>query len=216
MRVVPLLYVLGMTNAGKSSFLNSMKSTFGERVALVEVGKQMRAKYLDPSSPHYDPDYFKGQAAPEHTQAEAWNMHLDGVRAGALSGAELILVDGQPRDPEQVDMIQQDMIGTIHWLEGTEVRFEVSFLLIHCEHAQRVARLSDRFPDAGTDEAQRTGYRLGIERLAHDYQSMYRTTTAMARMRMAYEVLDTTSMVGVEGLSRLSGVCPTVFDMYTG
>ena len=94
-----LIYLLGATNAGKSTFLQRALAAV-PRAHEVEVGKMMRAKYLDPASPHYQPDYFKGQAAPDHTEAEAWQMMLDGI-AAAPEGTEMILIDGQPRSVKQ-------------------------------------------------------------------------------------------------------------------
>lgn len=201
-----ILYVMGATNAGKSSLLAAMAEVHRARVALVEVGKAMRAKYLDPASPHYQPDYFRGQAAPEHTQAEAWSMHLAGIASGVAAGAELILVDGQPRDVPQVQLVCSDICP----------RYDVRFLMVHCDHAVREARLRERFPHAGGTEAHTQGFRLGSQRMVHDYQSLYLTTTEMMRRGLRWEVLDTSAMVGVDGLDRMRGVCPTIFDMYCG
>ncbi len=96
-----LIYVMGATNVGKSTFLQQAKRLYQDKAHLVEVGKALRAKYLNPKSPHYDPDYFKGSAAPAHTAAEAWQLMCDGVGAAIAGGAQLCLVDGQPRDMQQ-------------------------------------------------------------------------------------------------------------------
>lgn len=102
-----LIFVIGPTNAGKGTLLEAMKRVGGDRVGLVEVGKMFRAKYLDPASPHYQPDYFKGQAAPSHTANEAWWMMVEALAASVAEKREVILVDGQPRDTQQCEQIHQ-------------------------------------------------------------------------------------------------------------
>lgn len=90
-----LVYVIGPTNAGKSTLLNYAATQ--PDVGLVEVGKMMRAKY--------PPEHFKGQSNPAHTAAEAWQMYLDGVHAHTVDPKLLVLIDGQPRDREQTSKI---------------------------------------------------------------------------------------------------------------
>lgn len=86
-----LVYVIGPTNAGKSTFLAHVGKF--KHVGLVEVGKMMRAKY--------PPSHFAGQSNPAHTAAEAWQMYLDGVEAHKAAGKSGIYIDGQPRDTKQ-------------------------------------------------------------------------------------------------------------------
>lgn len=102
-----LVFVIGPTNAGKGTFLEAAQRMKPDRVGLVEVGKLFRAKYLDPNSPSYDPDHFKGQAAPKHTAVEAWQMMLDGIRDRCAEHKDIIIIDGQPRDIEQCERIHQ-------------------------------------------------------------------------------------------------------------
>ena len=117
-----LIFVIGPTNAGKGCFLETCKAMYPDAVGLVEVGKQMRAKYLDPVSPHYDPDHFKGEAAPASTAVEAWQMMLDGI--GANKDCPVVLIDGQPRDIKQC----KDILSTytnaefVHVYAPVEVR----------------------------------------------------------------------------------------------
>lgn len=92
---IPLIFVIGATNAGKSTLLDAVRPWPG--VGMVEVGKMFRAKY--------PPEYFAGQANPSHTQVEAWQMFLDAVSARALEGCHVAFVDGQPRDLEQCEAI---------------------------------------------------------------------------------------------------------------
>lgn len=88
---IPLLFVMGATNVGKSTYLDSIRHYPG--VGLVEVGKMFRAKY--------PPEHFQGQAAPAHTQKEAWSMFLEGVAQCVSKDCKVAVIDGQPRNPEQ-------------------------------------------------------------------------------------------------------------------
>lgn len=92
---IPLIFVMGVTNTGKSTIMETMRGYEYAGVGLVEVGKMMRAKY--------PPDYFKGQGAPQHTQTEAWKMMTDGIAAHADAGRKVVLIDGQPRNWEQME-----------------------------------------------------------------------------------------------------------------
>jgi hypothetical protein len=102
-----LAFMTGPTHVGKSTAIRRI-CEIGDgqdgrhQVGTVEVGRMMRAKYLDPASPHYTPDKFKGQAAPKETQAEAWQMLLDGIERCRGNGDTVVLIDGQPRDYQQV------------------------------------------------------------------------------------------------------------------
>jgi len=123
---IDLFFVIGATNAGKSTLLEAAKKQYGDTLALVEVGKALRAKY--------PPSYFKGQQNPKHTAVEAWKLMVDGVDAAAAanSRAQIILVDGQPRDIQQThDVINQYLFnnplfraGVLHLYAPIEVRQE--------------------------------------------------------------------------------------------
>jgi hypothetical protein len=90
-RTIPTVYVMGPTNAGKSTLMDVIRCM--PMVATVEVGKMLRAKY--------PPEHFQGQAAPKHTAAEAIKMCLDGIHGAKAEGKSVAFVDGQPRDIEQ-------------------------------------------------------------------------------------------------------------------
>lgn len=89
--MIPICYVVGPTNAGKTTFLNFVSKRAG--VGLVEIGKMMRAKY--------PPEHFAGQAAPAHTATEAWQMFLDKIDEHEAAGKVIAFADGQPRDTTQ-------------------------------------------------------------------------------------------------------------------
>jgi hypothetical protein len=99
-----LVYVTGMTNAGKSTLLNAAPAEWGR----VEIGKWMRAKY--------PPSHFAGQSNPKHTAVEAWQMYLDAVARFEEAGIAIILIDGQPRDTEQCEAVLADKYHRGHRL----------------------------------------------------------------------------------------------------
>lgn len=94
-----LVYVTGMTNAGKSTFLDAHRED--PRHAFVEVGKALRAKY--------PPSHFAGKCNPAHTAAEAWAIYLAGVaQAEAREEVAFVFIDGQPRDAIQIEAVLAD------------------------------------------------------------------------------------------------------------
>ncbi len=143
-----LFFVIGPTNAGKSTFLNEVKRARGSRVHLVEVGKLMRAKY--------SPDHFKGQANPEHTKVEALEMLFSGIEEGAKNGAQFILVDGQPRDPEQGREI------ACHPIDRSKAVIQ---LVCPREERERRAR--------GRDKENPAALKLALDRMDRDVLGIY-------------------------------------------
>jgi len=184
-----LVFVIGPTNAGKGTFLDAAKR-WDDRVGLVEVGKMMRAKYLDPKSPHYDPDHFKGQAAPKHTAVEAWQMMLDGIRNNEENGKSVILVDGQPRDIEQCERIHQRYeVGIPPDLDWT-----VTFAHIYAPEALRWERAQAR--DAN-DPAKLA---LSKARLQGDAVGLYEVMTRLIHYRSNVVTLINDGQVSVDDL----------------
>lgn len=203
-----VLHVMGPTCAGKSTLLRLMKERFKDRVALVEVGKALRSKYLDPESPHYDPDHFKGQAAPQHTQGEAWSIYVAGVKQAVLEGVPLILVDGQPRDLDQVAGV----------FDETATMAEVAFLVVEASHNIRQERLRARcgIGEAGEEQIQDLeSYNLGVQRLDNDYKNNYRVLVDLNSRGVCPKVLNTTNMpIGEDGLHVLRGTCITIWNTF--
>jgi hypothetical protein len=125
-----LFFVVGATSVGKSTFLQTIKDVGGLQVHLVEVGKQMRAKY--------PPEHFKGQCNPAHTAAEALQMCLEGIEeAGEKAGAKIILVDGQPRDVGQAEEI-------LGWRFQDHRTKAVIHLMCHRDERERRARVREK------------------------------------------------------------------------
>jgi hypothetical protein len=152
-----LFFVLGPTNVGKSTLLEHAGRLPG--VGLVEVGKLMRAKYLDPKSPHYDPDYFKGSAAPTHTATEAWKMMQTGIDDAIDMGAHTVFIDGQPRDVDQADGVYGDY-------EIIADKYNVLYVNLFAQLETRVARANAR----DKDEAK---LRLSMQRMEADCIKIY-------------------------------------------
>lgn len=181
-----IIFVIGPTNAGKGCFLAAAQRMKPDRVGLVEVGKMFRAKYLDPKSPHYDPDHFKGQAAPKHTAIEAWQMMLDGISACQEAGKDIILIDGQPRDIEQCERIHHKYELSHDW--------NVTFAHIYAPENLRLERAMAR--DAG-DPAKLA---LSKARLQGDAVGLYEVMTRLIHYRSDIVTLINDGQVSIDDL----------------
>lgn len=173
-----VVHLMGPTCAGKSTLIQRLLAIAPSRVHAVEVGKMLRAKYGE--------DYFKGQAAPQHTQGEAWEMYLLGVKQGISEGKDIILVDGQPRDIQQA----RDVIGL--WRNP----HRASYLLIHANHEERERRArGTRAPGPNLD--------LALARLNNDYKNCYVVMAELMMKDQMIRVIDTSSMVDSNALAEL-------------
>lgn len=162
---------MGPTCAGKSKLIQRLIEIAPDKVFPVEVGKMLRAKHGE--------DYFKGQAAPQHTQGEAWQMYLTGVEEGIAKKRGLIVVDGQPRDVQQA----KDIIG--RWRHP----HRASFVLVHADHAERERRAAKDRCDS------KANMDLAFARLTNDYRNCYVVMVELLRDNECIRVFDTTSMV---------------------
>jgi cytidylate kinase len=111
-----IVYVIGATNAGKSTLMDAVKNDVTQ--GTVEVGKMMRAKY--------PPEHFAGQSNPAHTAVEAWQMYLDGIAQAEAAGKQAVWVDGQPRDMAQLAKVTatSDPRLFVHLWAPAEIREE--------------------------------------------------------------------------------------------
>lgn len=171
-----IVHLMGPTCAGKSTLINRLLAISAD-VGAVEVGKMLRAKYGEA--------YFKGQAAPQHTQGEAWQMYQDGVKAKIAEGKKIILVDGQPRDIQQA----RDIVGLWH------APHRAVYLLIHASEEVRAQRAV----------ASRTGDNLELAkaRLKNDYENCYKVMVELTKAGEVYRVLDSTDLGSMDGLAEL-------------
>lgn len=126
-----VIFVLGATCAGKSTFLEAASKAFHTTLGLVEIGKEMRRLF--------PPEYFKGSAAPTHTEGLALELFQNGIGRHRALGKKVILVDGQPRNPSQVTTI----VGWTSRLPDCEFRFLHLFAPIE----ERKRRAAKRFKD---------------------------------------------------------------------
>lgn len=171
-----LIFVIGPTNAGKSSLL-AAASSLGH--TCIEVGKKLRAKYMDPASPHYAPDYFKGQAAPQHTALEAWTLMVDGIAAAPAD--RLIFVDGQPRDVQQCDAISEKFVSS--------PLYQVLFYNVYAPRDVRLARAQAR----DTDPER---LKLSMDRMDGDIIKLYEVICRVASRGHTLITADSTMNLG--------------------
>jgi len=145
-----IYFMIGPTNVGKTTFAEHVLEFPG--TTAVFVGKELRAKYGE--------DYFKGQAAPEHTEAESLSIMDAKIIEGLTAGSSIIMVDGQPRSDNQVKYICD------HYPGGHNYRSW--FLVFHCSDEMRRARLEKR----DTTKAKRD---LALSRFYGDMPQIYKT-----------------------------------------
>ena len=141
------IFVIGPTNAGKSSVMDAVKQLPNGKHATIEIGKALRAKY--------PPEYFAGQSNPKHTAVEAWSLFVQDSHKHTEAGARYIWVDGQPRDLEQAHQI----------LERFRDRPAV-FVHLHARREVRLARAQAR----DTDPAKLA---LSMARMDGDIPAIY-------------------------------------------
>lgn len=91
------IFVIGATNAGKTTLMDTVKAQAHPEHATIEIGRRMRAKY--------PPEHFQGQSNPKHTAEEAWAWFVEEATAHQKMGKRFVWVDGQPRDLPQADAI---------------------------------------------------------------------------------------------------------------
>lgn len=168
--MVQLFFVVGATNAGKSTFLQAVKDACGGRAGLVEVGKWMRAKY--------PPEHFNGQGAPANTAGEAWAMLVDGI-SKASAAAEFVLIDGQPRDLNQCDGIRR---------QYDTPEYQLAFIHLYASAAERKKRA------LGRDPVGSAALDLALARVVGDVPPLYDVTSWLTSRYMdRFFTLDTAS-----------------------
>lgn len=176
-------YIMGGTCSGKSTFLHYAKSKLGGAVGLIEVGKLLRAKY--------DPSYFQGQAAPAHTQQEAWELFAEALEGYLKNdGVALVLVDGQPRDVPQAEGIIEKYCP---W-PGVFSRFVYFFC--HRDKQQERAAIRHKMlgPEPVTPE-DAARYDLAMDRVDNDRRAYCDVLVTLAKSCVPVQVVDTNGPV---------------------
>lgn len=144
-----LFFIIGPTNAGKTTFMDTVKEEKKEKVHLVEVGRILRGMF--------PPEYFKGHANPAHTAQLAWDLMKEHVQKGVDAGASYVFVSGQPRDVRQA----KDVIT----LYGHDPEFIMRFVHIYAPTKDREARARKR--DTGS------ALELSLARMTGDLAGLY-------------------------------------------
>jgi len=154
-----LFFVMGGTNVGKSTFLETVKKHYPSETHLVEVGKILRAKY--------PPSHFQGQGNPAHTQNEAIELCFSGIRDGEAKGARFIFVDGQPRDAGQAKEIMA--------FSDCSISRERAVIELVCPRKIREARATARDVDCPEK------LRLALDRLDRDILAIHEVLLVFTR-----------------------------------
>ena len=91
-----VISIFGMTNSGKSTLLDHMRHF--KDIGVIEVGKEMRKRY--------PPGYFDGKGAMAKTEDEVWKIVDTSYAAAQRAGRKVVLLDGQPRLPVQIQQLE--------------------------------------------------------------------------------------------------------------
>ena len=166
--------ILGPTCAGKTTFLEYAKQEKGDKVHLVEVGKEMRERY--------PADYFQGQDAPQHTQAEAWELCIDGINKGLEDpNVQIILVDGQPRSLDQVDKM----------IEISKGRIPCVYFAFTADREERERRIGVRFDPNNPEHTK--SIELAKARIVNDMITGYEMLVELLSRGQTVQVVKTNS-----------------------
>jgi predicted kinase len=168
-----IMPIMGACYTGTTTLLAKCKQEEPSLFGLVEVGKLLRAKYGE--------DHFKGQAAPDHTEQEAWDLGEREMNARIREGHKVILVDGQPRRINQF----QKMVNYVAAHE-----YPIIYTVLYAPLDERKERAIKR---DGGDEART---RLGNARLTDDMVKQHDLLLMMMSSGYVAElnVYDTTHM----------------------
>lgn len=143
-----IVCLMGPTCSGKSTFIQSLLTTNPDTIGAIEVGKEMRRRH--------PPEYFNGLGAMEHTEKEVWDIFEEQFEANR--GKRIILVDGQPRLPSQVDKLIDFASKHLHTLY---------YLLFNVTKEETFERLQKRHADDLKSQA------LGFARSTNDKVQLY-------------------------------------------
>ena len=148
MRNGPILVcVMGVTNTGKSTLLDRMKTSEKSlRFGFIEVGKELRRRH--------PPEYFNGFAAMKETEEEVWDIFDKQYNEAKEAGADYIICDGQPRMDVQLEVMKRKYAPLI-------------FILLTTEDSTLKKRAGER------DLNNSSATKLSMDRLRNDFSQMY-------------------------------------------
>jgi len=231
-----IVHILGGTCVGKSTLIDSMIEKYGEDIAAISAGKALRAKYLNPQSPHFNPNKFKGKGSPPEMEKEALDMYAELIRMAMRTDAKMILVDGQPRTNMQAQIIGSIGVGiqeikdiggggvkptlALAGSAGSDaapvqrvpvpVRFRQRFLFMHASDDRRRERLALRY---ALDDV--IALRLGVERIANDDRDNLEVLIELGKLAIPVAHLDTSSCsADDDGRGKLASFAPMVYELF--
>lgn len=175
-----VIHIMGGTCTGKTTLVDTLAKR--PSVHAIFVGRMLRAKY--------GPDYFKGQAAPAHTQVEAWAIYWQGLQEAQASNKSIVLVDGQPRDIGSVDKTLK---------EARLQNAKPTFVLLHADFNVREDR-ARKGRQPGPD------LNLALARLYDDYATCYTILTELAQAGIVPFVIDTSKITPEAVVAELDGL----------
>lgn len=123
-----IVFVLGETNAGKSTLIDRMEKS-GFYYAVL-IGRILRAKY--------PPEYFEGQAAPAKTDTDAWSIMVEEINK-AHNSCKTPVVDGQPRNNVQYGWCDK------YYFSNKE--YDCKFIKLWASREERIRRAKARDSD---------------------------------------------------------------------
>jgi adenylate kinase family enzyme len=148
-----VIFIMGPTNVGKTYFISEMQKSFN--IYPVMIGKILRAKY--------PPDYFDGQAAPAKTDNEAWNIMIEEIKKAHDQGMTP-LVDGQPRNQQQLDWVFEKLSKEL---------FGAECPLGYCSAIHLWAPREERVKRAQARDIDPKALELSMQRMDGDVFTLY-------------------------------------------
>lgn len=156
-------YLMGITCSGKDYFIELAVKLYPDIFGAVQVGKEFRRRY--------PPDYFKGSAAPAHTEQEAIDIFKEQHNAAVFAGCSCILVSGQPRRPSQVASCLSYAPGDI--------------IFMYTPDEIVLERIAKRFEN---DPASKL---LSMQRVVNDKVQLYDTIFECLRRNVDFKTINT-------------------------
>lgn len=169
-----IFFMMGPTNSGKTTLADQVIQKYPGSTG-VFVGRKLRAKYGE--------SFFKGQAAPKHTEQEALDLMDEGIEEGLQNNSPIIMVDGQPRSDDQVTYVIENYFQN----PTMGIRSSVWFLLLHCDDHTRMERLNSR--DVTPEKRE-----LALARFQGDMPQIYKAVYSIVLYGLAERILTLASI----------------------
>jgi hypothetical protein len=155
-------FLFGVTCVGKDYFIERAMQRHPKVFGAVQVGKEFRRRY--------PPGHFKGSAAPDHTEKEAFDIFKEQHDKAVADGFEIILISGQPRRVSQVEPVLRYAFGTVIFLNASDQLIE--------------ERMRKRF------ENDKEGFTLAQQRIVNDKIQLYSTIHQLLLFKIEIHAID--------------------------